>query len=371
MLTSLRLTLRLLPMAWLLLSCSVQVSEAACGGYWANVAAGDSFSLESPNYPSNYERNTNCIWLFAATNFTELRVNVSFMQLETGVNGTCKDFVQVREGSATAPLLGSLCSASTATWLVTLNRYLWIQFRSDHQVQDRGFQLTVSAADNELANRTDSPVKACHLTELTCPNKQCVYTGYQCDNFNDCGCDDYGCDETKCWTFTALNYAGFNWGLGVGLGFFIGLLLLVVFGLHEMPQHKRPECMQRGASGLGSDRGESSRCLLACTQRCKRNKVDQRKSGNQFKNMLERMSANRHPLRWETESESDAGHSGSVSGSRRSSYQLSLSAASYGNTLSPRDLPPTQQQPTRSAAAPSPSAAAKTATLAVPGTSAV
>ena len=40
-----------------------------------------------------------------------------------------------------------------------------------------------------------SPIFECQAVNFQCANKECVPTGYLCDNYMDCGCVGDGCDE--------------------------------------------------------------------------------------------------------------------------------------------------------------------------------
>uniref|UniRef100_A0A1I8FMT3 LNR domain-containing protein n=1 Tax=Macrostomum lignano TaxID=282301 RepID=A0A1I8FMT3_9PLAT len=89
----------------------------------------------------------------------------------------------------------------------------------------------------------------------TCPNKECVYQGSLCDNINDdCGCDDYGCDETQ-----MLENSNF-------------LTCFIICGFVEMPERKRPECMRRRENQTGG-------CLGRCGAK---NKVQQQAPRGRF-----------------------------------------------------------------------------------------
>uniref|UniRef100_A0A1I8IHF6 CUB domain-containing protein n=1 Tax=Macrostomum lignano TaxID=282301 RepID=A0A1I8IHF6_9PLAT len=325
---------------------TMTTAASACGGYREGLNTGQSFTLTSPNYPSNYDRNQRCIWLFAAKNGTGFRINVTSVSLEgTGNNSTgCRDYLQITDGSSVATELAYLCQVSSPL-LLTANRvYLWVKFQSNHQIQGAGFQMTVTTVTDITSVSNSTPVKSCK-NRYTCPNKECVYQGSLCDNINDCGCDDYGCDETKCWKFEFLNDPSVVWGLGMGIGLTLSIAVFIICGFVEMPERKRPECMRRREHQPGG-------CLGRCGAK--------NKGGRRFGRVHHSKQQSRRRLRRSSVSV------GSALGSRRSSVY----APTYGNTLSPNySAPRPAASPTTAAANAAPQTEQKPpgpVTLAVP-----
>ncbi|PAA66515.1 hypothetical protein BOX15_Mlig005434g1 [Macrostomum lignano] len=350
---------------------TMTTAASACGGYREGLNTGQSFTLTSPNYPSNYDRNQRCIWLFAAKNGTGFRINVTSVSLEgTGNNSTgCSDYLQITDGSSVATELAYLCQVSSPLLLTANSVYLWVKFQSNHQIQGAGFQMTVTTVTDITSVSNSTPVKSCK-NRYTCPNKECVYQGSLCDNINDCGCDDYGCDETKCWKFEFLNDPSVVWGLGMGIGLTLSIAVFIICGFVEMPERKRPECMRRREHQPGG-------CLGRCGAK---NKVQQQTPEDAFMAMMKRMTAGKS-LQWEgadsdesttrSSSRADVSRRSSVSvGSALGSRRSSVYAPTYGNTLSPNySAPRPAASPTTAAANAAPQTEQKPpgpVTLAVP-----
>ena len=112
---------------------------------------GEWVTIESPNYPNNYPKQTRCSWSISLPAQVDVSVSCDSFALGRGdfliINGT-KNWGSVTGG----------------VWFQTL-RYtaastLEIVFRSNKRVQDSGFLCWVSAWDNSWATNTTTTAPA-------------------------------------------------------------------------------------------------------------------------------------------------------------------------------------------------------------------
>lgn len=70
--------------------------SATCGGRFS----GQNGTIVSPNYPSNYDANSNCTWLVSGPTGHYLTITFTAFSLESSTN-CANDYVEVREYNAT------------------------------------------------------------------------------------------------------------------------------------------------------------------------------------------------------------------------------------------------------------------------------
>ena len=99
--------------------------------------------IESPNYPSPYGHNADCLWTIKISQGSLVELTVIDMDLEE--HHECMyDFVEFFDGrNEFAPLLGYICSASSAQSVFkSSSNYLSVRFRTDVSKSGRGFKLS-------------------------------------------------------------------------------------------------------------------------------------------------------------------------------------------------------------------------------------
>ncbi|XP_077992818.1 cubilin-like [Glandiceps talaboti] len=109
----------------------------------------DQGEIVSPNYPNSYPSNQECVWylvtedpaLFIVLNFDEFHLE------DESTDGHCRnDFVEVHDGhTLDSPLIGTYCGSRVPDTIVSQSKALAIKFKSDHEVQDKGFILKYEA----------------------------------------------------------------------------------------------------------------------------------------------------------------------------------------------------------------------------------
>ncbi|XP_041445755.1 embryonic protein UVS.2-like isoform X2 [Xenopus laevis] len=114
---------------------------------YSTVQCGSAFyspsgEFSTPNYPSDYPPNTNCSWIIWAPAGYQVSLNMADFYLE--YHRSCSyDSLQVFDGpKSTSPLIGRYCTSIPN--IVSTGNSLLLQFRSDRQVQNRGFKANYS-----------------------------------------------------------------------------------------------------------------------------------------------------------------------------------------------------------------------------------
>ncbi|XP_054258423.1 tolloid-like protein 2 [Macrosteles quadrilineatus] len=145
------------------------IYEAVCGG--GEIQIDEEWrSLESPNYPEDYEPNKECVWVLAAPQ--DYQVALKFQSFEVENHDNCVyDYVEVRDGpSQDSPLLGKFCGYKLPPDLHSSGNKLFIKFVSDSSVQKAGFSAVFMKEFDE-----------CSLLDHGCEH-HCINTlgGYEC-----------------------------------------------------------------------------------------------------------------------------------------------------------------------------------------------
>ncbi|XP_068807609.1 deleted in malignant brain tumors 1 protein isoform X2 [Struthio camelus] len=107
----------------------------SCGGLlW------DSYgSFQSPNYPSPYPNNVQCVWRIQLWQ-ENYRVNLVFLDVELEGSSCQFDAIEVYDGGLPGgPLLGTVCSNNHHVFISSGNE-MAVLFRSDSSVTRKGFQ---------------------------------------------------------------------------------------------------------------------------------------------------------------------------------------------------------------------------------------
>ncbi|XP_074652971.1 cubilin-like [Tubulanus polymorphus] len=95
--------------------------------------------IESLEFPNPYPPNIECTWEIQTTLGNKLNVSFSHFALETG---DCDmDYLELKEGSSDGALIGKYCGRSLPSPFASKGEKLWVHFKSDRSVADRGFRL--------------------------------------------------------------------------------------------------------------------------------------------------------------------------------------------------------------------------------------
>ncbi|XP_071490696.1 extracellular serine proteinase-like [Diadema antillarum] len=113
-------------------------SKNGCGGYF-NESSG---AFTSPNYPSNYDNDLTCDYLFVAGDGEAITVTFDDFSLES--SSTCSfDSVSIYDGASSAyPLLGQWCGTDSPGVVAGASQSMLIRFESDVSVTSSGFSAS-------------------------------------------------------------------------------------------------------------------------------------------------------------------------------------------------------------------------------------
>ncbi|ODM98815.1 Cubilin [Orchesella cincta] len=121
--------------------------EAVCGGeYFSSTGI-----LRSPYYPSNYPRNRDCVYVISQPAGRGINIQFLDFDIEPGSDTSCYfDYLEIRDGDTkNSSLIGHYCGPPQASpeILTSSYNYLWLRFKTDGSVQNRGFLANYSTFD--------------------------------------------------------------------------------------------------------------------------------------------------------------------------------------------------------------------------------
>lgn len=150
-----------------------------CGGFYVQ----QSGVIRSPNYPGNYPRSRECVWVLEAPNRQKVTLIVDTFELESHEN--CMfDYLEIRYnamkrifsiftnffpfifcswntnelltyfrngGYENSPLIGRYCGRDIPKQIVSQTNQLYIKFVSDNSLTEAGFSIDWdNTAEGEL-----------------------------------------------------------------------------------------------------------------------------------------------------------------------------------------------------------------------------
>ncbi|XP_014605735.1 PREDICTED: cubilin-like [Polistes canadensis] len=108
-----------------------------CGGYYLQ----QSGVIRSPNYPGNYPRSRECVWVLEAPNRHKVTLKFNDFELE-GHHNCMFDYLEIRNGGYdSSPLIGRYCGIETPNQIVSQTNKLFLKFVSDDSNTDTGFSI--------------------------------------------------------------------------------------------------------------------------------------------------------------------------------------------------------------------------------------
>ncbi|XP_060048215.1 cubilin [Erinaceus europaeus] len=95
----------------------------------------------SPNFPSNYPKNLNCIYRITVETSQQIALHFTNFSLEAPIGGKCiADFVEIRDGGyENSPLLDRYCGSNRPPRIISHSNKLWVKFESDGFESSSGF----------------------------------------------------------------------------------------------------------------------------------------------------------------------------------------------------------------------------------------
>ncbi|XP_048465149.1 deleted in malignant brain tumors 1 protein [Rhincodon typus] len=118
--------------------------NGSCGGYLEAVYG----SITSPNYPSFYGDNEQCIWYIRGDSDQRIKLKFTYVDLE--VSSNCRyDYIAIYDGPSTnSVLLAKFCSGSDQTFTSTSNS-MTVYFKTDSSVTRQGFSASYYILPND------------------------------------------------------------------------------------------------------------------------------------------------------------------------------------------------------------------------------
>ncbi|VVC39263.1 EGF-like, conserved site,EGF-like calcium-binding domain,CUB domain,EGF domain,EGF-like calcium- [Cinara cedri] len=114
-------------------SAVYSVRSIACGGTYDIIRG----TISTPNYPNNYLRDSECVWILKSS--VGNRISLNFIDFQLEEDEFCnEDYVEVRENDSIGTILGIFCGLNLPT-NITTSSTLWVKFRSNSIGSAKGF----------------------------------------------------------------------------------------------------------------------------------------------------------------------------------------------------------------------------------------
>lgn len=106
-----------------------------CGG----VLTAANGTITTPNYPSKYPPNADCIWIIKAN--VKYHIKLTFFNFDIENHPNCKyDKVTIRDGlNVESKILKEICGDFLPTEIISNGESLWIRFKTDSSKELPGF----------------------------------------------------------------------------------------------------------------------------------------------------------------------------------------------------------------------------------------
>lgn len=101
----------------------------------------ESGIFTSPNFPSNYPNNMECIYRITVETSQQIALHFTDFSLEEPIGGACAaDYVEITNGGyASSPPLGKYCGSNPPPRIISHSNKLWLKFKSDFFGSGPGF----------------------------------------------------------------------------------------------------------------------------------------------------------------------------------------------------------------------------------------
>ncbi|XP_072431088.1 cubilin [Chiloscyllium punctatum] len=116
--------------------------EVACGG----TLNGDGV-IESPYYPNPYPHDKSCEWVINQPEGQVVTLNFISFDIQNATN--CNhDYVEVKDGSMIdSPLIGKYCGTNFPPIVQSMQRSMFVKFKTDSKINSLGFQAKYGSAE--------------------------------------------------------------------------------------------------------------------------------------------------------------------------------------------------------------------------------
>ncbi|KAM8953252.1 astacin-like metalloendopeptidase [Pelodytes ibericus] len=119
--------------------------------------------LVSPQFSRPYPNNVDALWSIIAP--PQYKISLRFMYLLVQDSPTCQyDYITVIDGpTTTSPVLGKFCGNKLPSPVMSTGNVMLVQFRSDDQINFKGFYLCYQFGRPMLVGAGDDPVVLLHI----------------------------------------------------------------------------------------------------------------------------------------------------------------------------------------------------------------
>ncbi|KTF87440.1 hypothetical protein cypCar_00025640 [Cyprinus carpio] len=124
-----------------------EAHSLACGGFFELNDGDPPGYITSPNYPSNYPQNIDCVWIITVPNGEAVQLDFESDFYIEAHTGCIYDYIEVRDGpTSDAALIGRLCGNTRPSTQHSSGTTMYIRFRTDGSITHIGFKAKYSIA---------------------------------------------------------------------------------------------------------------------------------------------------------------------------------------------------------------------------------
>ncbi|XP_070174131.1 cubilin-like [Littorina saxatilis] len=157
---------------------SATSAGSGCGG----ALTGSEGTLTSPNYPSVYDHNAECVWTITVDPSDSVLLSFVAFNLEAG--SSCNyDYLEIRDGTdEDAPSLGRFCGSSFPSPVTSTGNTLLLKFKTDGSVTGSGFSASWTSGCGGTFTAPQGTLQSPSFPNTYPHNKQCGYLISQPDS---------------------------------------------------------------------------------------------------------------------------------------------------------------------------------------------
>ncbi|XP_048417522.2 cubilin isoform X2 [Stegostoma tigrinum] len=146
---------------WIKFKADISVSK---GGFIAlyEVACGGTLNgngvIKSPYYPKTYPHDKVCEWVINQPEGQVVTLNFISFDIENATNCN-NDYVEVKDGPVIdSPLIGKYCGTNIPPIIQSMQRSMFVKFKTDSKISSHGFQVKYGSAVKGCTEVLTKPV---------------------------------------------------------------------------------------------------------------------------------------------------------------------------------------------------------------------
>lgn len=122
-----------------------EAHSVACGGFIQLADSDVPGYITSPNYPSNYPQNIDCVWVISVPNGEAVQLDFEDGFYIEPHTGCMFDYLELRDGaSSNADIIARLCGSTRPSTQHSMGSVMYVRFRTDTSVTHKGFKAKYS-----------------------------------------------------------------------------------------------------------------------------------------------------------------------------------------------------------------------------------